>query len=283
LVVALIIGVGSVFVALPLVYFLHAEPLRIQDINIQTNGSLASDLLEDTLEEAIAGNILFILPKDSLFFVRPSRLEQELYKRYPRIKYVSITRTGFLSLNVSMIERTPVALWCGDVVPAEAYTAANSSANVSEELNGKCYWMDDQSFIYDRAPLYTGDLYPRYYGPLEHAEPVGQRFIDSDEFARWQDLYVSIEYGGVSAQSILFVDDRDVEVYLDNGVRVLMARSDDTDTIGARLKATLESDVLDLSRPIEYLDLRFGTKAFARYLDGGEEEAPVPEETPVDD
>jgi hypothetical protein len=130
--------------------------------------------------------------------------------------------------------------------------------------------MDKNSFIYARAPLYTGKIYTRYYGPLEYAEPLGQPLVPVGEFLAWQSLADTMRGGEHVPVAILFTDEHDVEVYLQGGVRVLLPRNE-LEQAYTRLTALYESEALRETEDVEYIDLRFGTKAFVKYWSDVEE------------
>jgi len=267
------VGVVALFavVAVPLYYGLHTQPVRISDVFVSTNGAIPTEQVASAIWNELEGTYLWLIPKNSAFLVRNSSLETMIRDSYPRVSDVRVKRAGFHTINATLKEREPVALWCGDIVPTIANNTTKTEDPLPEELWGICYWMDENSFIYARAPMYTGNMYPRYYGPLDNADPIAQNYIQPEEFDAWQTFYTSFSTEELQAHAILFVDERDVELYLTNGLRVLMPRTEDTDLIQRRLEATLAADVIDLNREVAYLDLRFGGKAFVKYIDEVEE------------
>jgi cell division septal protein FtsQ len=249
------------------VYTLRWNAVRITAVHVTTNGGLSEDVLTQALHDQLAGTYLRFVPKDSAFLVSPDSLADVLMARFPRILSVDIQRAGMQTLQATITERSPEALWCGDVVPPVASDYSRQGTSVSEEAWGTCYFMDATGFLYAKAPLYTGDVFNRYYGSLTQAEPVGQHFVPTEEFTRWEQLYHDLFDESYALRAVLFVDDRDVELYLKGGIRLLALRTEDLGMLKQRIIALLTSDALDLTKPIEYVDLRFGTKGYVRYAD----------------
>jgi len=271
---AILYGIGAVILSLVLAlvaYGMQWHALRIQHIAVETDGVLDTKAVTALIQESLNSNALWLFPRDSSFLVHTNSLEARVAASFPRAAEVTVRRAGLTTLAAHITERTPSALWCGDVVPQVAYTATIAPEERTEDMWGTCYLIDVNGYMYDRAPLYTGNIFPRYYGPLDSAEPVGQQFLLPSEFDRWQLFFEALHESNLEPLAVLFVDERDAELYLANGLRIQLPRDDNLDLIRRRLLATIEGDTIDLARTIEYLDLRFGSKAFVRYVDEVEE------------
>ncbi|KKS30703.1 MAG: hypothetical protein UV60_C0005G0005 [Parcubacteria group bacterium GW2011_GWA2_43_11] len=249
-------------------YGSHTEHLRYKDIHVQTESSPLREELASVITTELQGSYYGIWPKDSVFLVPQDYVEEVLETKFPRIDHAQIKRTGLYTLSVSVEERIPVALWCGDVVPPIAHAQrVDTGEQDSSDVWGTCYLVDKKGYIYARAPLFSGNVFPRYYGSLSHGEPIAQQYIPEEEFIVWQQFYTSLEdTNGSVPQALLFVDERDIELYLSSGLRVLIPRKESPETITRRLTALFESEHIQDVTKVEYIDLRFGTKAFVKYL-----------------
>lgn len=249
-------------------YGSHTEYLRYKDVHVQTDGQLSHNELAGVIEAELQGSYFGIWPKDSIFSLPQERVAEVLETSFPRIDQARIKRTGMYTLSASIEERLPAALWCGDVVPPIAYEQrVESTEEGAGDVWGTCYLIDEKGYIYARAPLFSGNMFPRYYGSLTHGEPIAQEFIEAQEFTSWQNFYTSLEStSGAIPQALLFVDERDIELYLSNGLHILVPRKEDPNTITRRLTALFESEKIEDASRVEYIDLRFGNKAFVKYF-----------------
>ena len=257
---------GAVLCVVLFTYFLHGQKLRLEQITIETSGVLEKDLLANAIKAQVSGNFFGAVPQDTVFRISYRGVGDSLNEQFPRIKDVHFERAGVYDLHAIVSERTPAALWCGDVVPPIAYVKVSDMEDSTDTIWGTCYLMDEGGYIYARAPLYSGAVMPRYYGSLEKAEPIAQQYIAEEDFKEWQYFNQVLTENNVSAQAVLFVDEHDVEVYLINGLKVLIPRQNDVEVTLHRLFALLDSGSLDVDKEVEYVDLRFGSKAFVKYF-----------------
>jgi cell division septal protein FtsQ len=265
-IITAIIATASFFV-----YIVNLDSLQLKNVKTETDGILSEETITETVNDELNKKYFWFFPKKSVFRFKYKSLEKTLQKKFPRIKTISIKHSSLSDILIKITERTPKALWCGDIVPPIASKNTEKESNKKEELWGTCYLIDENGFIYAKSPTYGGDILPRYYGSLEHSEPTGQQYIPKEDFKIWQNFYAELSKTKLNPQALLFVDETDVEVYLSNGIKVVLPRNEDTNTIKKRLIATLDFDkTIDVS-DIDYIDLRFGNKAFIKYLDKKEE------------
>jgi cell division septal protein FtsQ len=261
----LVIGViGACALLLLALYVIQLDALRIQHIYIDSDGALTDDELRSSVTATLDGTHAFVIPNSSWLFAPHTLIAENLQNTFTRINAVRIQRTNITDITITIEERRPDALWCGDVVPTLVRESVETQEHAADEAWGTCYLMDRNAYIYDRAPLYTGNIYTRYYGPLDHAEPIGQPLLAVEEFLAWQSLAETMREGEHVPVAILFTDEHDVEVYLRGGVRVLLPRNE-LERAYTRLVALYESEALEAPEDVEYIDLRFGTKAFVKY------------------
>jgi cell division septal protein FtsQ len=257
-----IVGVCVLFVLT--LYIIQLDALRIRHVYIDSDGALTNDELLSSVTATLESTHAFVIPNNSWLFTPHALIAENLQKAFPRINTVRVQRTNSTDITISVEERRPDALWCGDVVPTLVRESIETQEHAADEAWGTCYLMDRNAYIYARAPLYTGNIYTRYYGSLDHAEPIGQPLVPVEEFLAWQSLAETMHEGEHVPVAILFTDEHDVEVYLRGGVRVLLPRNE-LERAYTRLMSLYESEALKETEDIEYIDLRFGTKAFIKY------------------
>jgi cell division septal protein FtsQ len=261
--------IGVVLIVVGVQWALARPTVRIQDVRIQGAGSTPTQLLQASVRAALTGMYAGMVPKDNTFFVNTANVRDRLLSLFPRLKDAQVRRDGLSALAVLVTERTPRALWCGDIVPSIAYEAGRTHTDDEpEELWGSCYLMDDESYIFAAAPVYTGNVLPRYYGPLDHAEPIGQHFISPQEFDYWSSLYAALSDAHLNVRAFLVVDEQEIEFYLADGVRVLARRDTTPEKIVRQLTAAHGAPSVGDFSTIEYIDLRFPDKVYYKYRSG---------------
>jgi len=258
--------IGTVLFGALLVYATHLDFLRFKLMTIDTDGVIEQNTLASALSSTVEGKFYGLVPKDTVFRLSHQNIEQSLLEQFPRIESIDFVRSGLYDLYATAHERTPAALWCGDVVPTIAYLKMSEIEDVSDSVWGTCYLLDKNGYIYARAPQYSGNVLPRYYGSLEKAEPIAQQYLQEEDFVRWQRFNDMLTENNLPAHAILFVDEHDAEVYLVNGLKLLVPRDEDVEVVVRRLFSLLDSGSVDTEKEVEYVDLRFGNKAFVKYF-----------------
>lgn len=83
--------------------------VRITEVTVEN----ADASLKSYAENAMQGKYFGIIPRDSIFFFPEKQIRLAIRSDYPDIATISIARTSFTSIKLSIIKRVPVARWCG--------------------------------------------------------------------------------------------------------------------------------------------------------------------------
>ncbi len=245
-------------------YGITRPSVRIAQVTISGNEAISEEAVRSVVADHLSGRVLGVLPQDTVLTLRTERIEDLLRTKFPRAREITVTRYQFTKLAVLIREREPKALWCGDVVPPVAYDQSMRGEG-SEAVWGTCYLMDEDSFIYAAAPVYTGDIYLRYYGSLERAEPIGQYLLNKGSLDALLYLKMVLQQADLPVRALLLLDEQDMELYLTNGLRLIVRRDTNAESLAARVGAILAAPETKDRATIEYLDLRFGNRAYIRY------------------
>lgn len=268
-----VVGVACV---IALVVVVLRQPfLAITAVSVTGAGPERSDAILTVASEYLQGSLFGIIPRGTAYTMRTAALEARVLAVLPRLESAEVLRSGLHKIVIRVAEREAVLLWCGDVVPPVA-TADPAALPRTEEVWGTCYLMDRNGLLYARAPVYTGSVYPRTYGPLPDSEPIRSRVFDAQEVERIKRLFDLLAQIELPARALLVADETDSEVYLDAGVVVRTLRDADPNDVVNRLRAMWEHGI-EPERDLEYVDLRFGNKAFVRYRG----EQPTTEDAPT--
>ncbi len=262
--VSLYVVLSACLVSLVIVA-LRAETFRVSDVTIDGLSHLSAEDVDRYVREGMQGTTFGFLHKDSTFMLDAESMAAGLREAFPRIEDVSVVRNGLRGMSVTVREREPKALWCGDVVPPQFEHASSSDV-------GRCYFMDRTAFIYAERVDGFEDL-DRYYGSLERSNPIGQHYFTEEEFSKLCTMREKLKEHDLEVASLLLVDERDMELYLvRHAARVIVPRSLSAETVVDRLVAALTSEAFDASRPLEYVDMRFETRVYVKYVDPSLEE-----------
>jgi cell division septal protein FtsQ len=235
-----------------LAYVAHRPSLRVSQVQL-SGGVLVShaDVQAETLS-FLSGSYLWLFPKNNIFLYPHDAVERDLQEHFKRIDTVSVGRANFHTLNVTITERKPVALWC-DMT--------------------QCYFMDDQSTIFAVSPDFSGDAYFKYYGDVSTTSPIsenpiGAQYIASSTLFAELSQFVNFATGlGLHPQYIVENDSDDFTLVIGGGGQIYFDTDEPFTQITGNLQALLArtpvltpSPTRDL--PVDYIDLRYGNKLF---------------------
>ena len=274
------VGVTAIlFVVLVVTLTLLTRLNRIQILHVEVSGNqvIDSDVIAARVQADIAGHYGYIVPRKNAFLYPKAKILADLHATFPRLSSISVYRTNLHTILVTVTEERGDALWCGTGVAQIDYTAP-------------CYFVDAGGTIIDTAPLYSGAVYPRFFGGvLNGTQPLGARFIDQASYDRLIAFDQSVRQLGFSIKAISIGpgDEDSFVINLDgtNTALIHFKADDNYDTLLANLKAALGKGELSTQLAkdranLEYFDLRFTDKVYYRFSDDAAT-APVAPSVPV--
>lgn len=230
------------------------EKTNIKSVTIVGNKVTDSYLVEKLVKEQIAGYYLWFFPKANFLIYPKGKIKDKLTSEFKIFKEVSISLKGIKTLEIKVLEREGKYTWCG-----------NSFTDSPE----KCYFMDENGYIFDVAPYFSGDVYLKFFGKGE----LGVNF-SPDIFSKLISFRDNIEKLEIKTSSLSVKDDGDIELYLANSSqntpKIIFKTNSDFEKILGNLQAILateplQSDFKKKYSSLEYIDLRFGNKVYYRF------------------
>ncbi len=87
-----------------------------------------------------------------MFFCIPkNQILEVLQDNFKILKDINISIKNTNTLEVSLTERKALYTWCG---------ASPTSPS------DNCYFVDENGYIFDQAPYFSGEVYFKFYGPM---------------------------------------------------------------------------------------------------------------------
>jgi hypothetical protein len=233
-----------------LVWLSRASFLSITNIEVSGEYTISAASVQDIVQSRLAGSYGHLFAKNNIFLYPKSQLEATLLASMPVIASVEVRTVDFHTIAVSIIERQPKALWCGDSVEASS---------------SSCLLLDQNGLAYAPAVTFSGDAYKQYYGallgnstPLQYLTPAAfaslSALVDTLAQNQPQDMLVSVSVDQNS----------DVHVGFASGFTLLFPLSADGGDVYNRFILALQSDPFKghTIADFEYLDLRFGDRLY---------------------
>jgi len=262
----------AVFVVLALVALavigLRRPEVNIASVSVTGTHHTRADVLEHTISGILSGSFFFLIPRTSAFFYPKREVLQSARRSFPAIKTVSIARAGFTTLQVSVSERLPVALWCAPEKSApDAREQATSTAEQQYSIassRAPCYLMDTDGFVFAEA---DGDYseFMRYQGGGVAGSAIGETFLDG----AYPALRVFVaDVAGATAReplAVLVDEHRDVFVSFKNGGELRFAIKNANSALLENIASVFASKRLQSDDVLDYADFRFGNKIYVKF------------------
>ena len=241
------------------------EKINIHEIQISGNKIIDTNNIEEVVREDISGRYLWFFPKTNFLLYPKKEIEKELALKFNRIKNISLNLKNLNVLEVSLTERNPLYTYCGPTLLSE--------------IQKKCYFLDEDGYIFDEALYFSGEVFLKFYGTIEHpvseTNPSGSYFYQSD-FKNLISLKETLEKIGIKPVIFYIEDGGDVRMFLsslsksETGPEIIFKLDSDFDKIVENLQSVLtteplQSDFKNKYSSLLYIDLRFGNKVYYKF------------------
>ncbi len=227
------------------VYGLRQSAVRIS--HIQISGTSVD--LTHYATEAMQGMYLWLVPRDSFFFIPEGRIRSAILADYPGFAAVSIVHTGLTGISITVTERTVVARWCGVV---------------RSDLTTDCYVFDPNGFIFAIATATTSALNSfSLHASLvsSSTNPIRATLADADTLPATFDFARRVGTFG-STVATIEIQNGEVNMYLKSGTRITYVLGHEQNAITALVSASSNLNLADGS--LDYVDLRFNGKVYLK-------------------
>lgn len=260
----LIIFFGLVFLFALGTYFSRLDGLNISQVEISGNKVIDTSAIDSVIREEISGKYLWLFPKTNVLIYPKSKIKTALENNFSRLSNIEISMDRKM-LKISVSEREAKYLWCG------------ASTGVQHPTEEKCYFLDDEGYIFDEAPYFSGEVYFKFYGsPDGEAEsPAGSYFSQKNfkQLILFKDVVAGM---GTKPVMISVLPDGDIEMFLARsgantlGPKIIFKSDADLKNVAENLQAALATDPLmsqfkNKYSTLLYIDLRFGNKVYFKF------------------
>lgn len=263
----LLLGFSAIFILLA--YLSRLNSLNIAEIQISGNKVLETETLKMTIEEQISKKYLWIFPKTNILIYPQNSIKNELLDKFKRLKDLSLSIKTNNILEVSLIERTAKYTWCGPTPSIESTQAKDDQ---------KCYFLDEDGYIFDEAPYFSGEVYFKFYGPVNLSTtgiPSGSYFFESN-FKQLISFKNTLENMDLKPISLYSKENGDMEISLSPGKTssvgplIIFNKNSDLKKVAENLQAALFTEPLKSKfktkySSLQYIDLRFGNKVYDKF------------------
>lgn len=215
------------------------EAVTITTINVHGNDIVSVEELTDIAQKEIDGDYFHLFSRSNILLFSENSIAASIYNSYKRIKKVTVGRNNINTIYITVEERSPYGLWCEE----------------------NCYFLDNLGYIFAEAPEFTGNVFFTYLIPIE-SNPIGIQVLPEKEFTEIGLLLNSFRDLGLDPIN-LSLEGNDYEVLLEDESKIMFSRDQDL----AEVSDSLTSVLGEIDGLLEYIDFRFGSKVYYRYVE----------------
>ncbi len=257
-----LIGVSS--------YLSHRPEVRISKVELNGGILVTGEEVQFKALSYMNGSYMWLYPKNNALWYPHDDLEKHLKENFKRIDTININRKGFETLVVNIKERKPFAIWCNRLEASESSLASTTDETLdTKKQKEDCYFIDQNSTIFAKAPTFSGDAYFKYYGLVGSTteySPIGREFISSTtKFADISAFVSKTKELKIKPMYIEAKENGEFSMFIAGGGEIYFDTRESLSIVGQNLEALLRTPAFASSTgnlPIEYIDLRYGNKLF---------------------
>jgi len=250
-------------------YLSRLKNLNIAEIQVIGNEIMDTGEIQATVEGEVAGKFLWLFPKGNILIYPQDSIKKTLLDKFKRIKKIDLSIEDNKTLIINVTERVAKYTWCGTEIPGVGIPQGSPTPESPTE---KCFFLDEDGYIFDEAPYFSGEVYFKFFGqPVSvHNYFPQQNF---NQLVSFIDMLVEMKLKPVSLYITL---NKDAEIFLSKGntaktePKIIFKLDADLENIGSNLKTALNTEPLksDMNKRysmLEYIDLRFGNKVYNKF------------------
>ena len=245
---------GIIVILVATIIVSRQQKLLIRDVEVSGAKVVKEEEVIARTKEIISGYYLGMIPKRNALVYPGGKVEESLMKEFPRFSAVATSLDGLKFLRIDVAEREPFALYCPTIAKPEDAVS--------------CYFLDNQGFIFDRAPLFSGAVYFIYAREPALEEPMGGQLMPSSEFGSLGHFIESLLLLGVQPIAAL-AGEEEFTILLAGDARLKMGRKSNLELMYSNLSAFLNDESIraqtDFLQKISELDLRTDNKVFYKF------------------
>ena len=236
--------IGAAFFLIAGLYIVSGLKVwKIETIAVEGAFRVGTEQIKEIARAELASRYLKIISKANIFLYPKGRIKTELFKSFPAIKDVKVSRENLHGIVISVEERAPQALWCDN--------------------EDDCYFIDETGFIFLEAGG-PNDIYVVFSGGLS-GEPIGHYLVEQSKYREINSFLSELSGLGLEPRAFAIASSSgDVSIRTETYGDLLLNESVGYERSLAALQSVLPEIILS-SRPLSYIDLRFPQKAFYKF------------------
>ncbi len=215
---------------------------------VKVSGAVAVDTKQviEIAKKDLQTKYFYVISRNNSILYPRSKIKKDIMTQFPRVKDVNAAVESNSTLYIELSERKPFALWCKEIT-----------------ANDDCYFLDNQGFIFAKAPNFYGTVFFKYYNRINDQDPIGQTYMKADRLKAIHDFARQISQLGLVPVALKVRTLGEFDFLLEQGGRIMFSENDSFTQLLDNLSTLIGNQpALKDASNIDYIDLRFGNKLF---------------------
>ncbi|MDB5204567.1 MAG: hypothetical protein JWP09_595 [Candidatus Taylorbacteria bacterium] len=233
-----------IFCIVGVIYILRLPEYQIENIVVENAVLTPEQDIKAIADEYLSYTYFYIVPQSNIWLYPKQKMLVQI-KTLPSILGASIYLDKSDTLHIDVREKNNKFLWCND--------------------NGDCFYMTETGYIFASAPKYEGNIFTTFSGQM-NGDVLGKYFLTEEKMKNILDFNSKLKELGIEVRSVDVKTEEGVTLTLSSGTKLIVGIDRSLSDTYINIKTLLESkDFLDKSGgidKIDYIDLRYGKKAF---------------------
>ena len=248
-----------------LAFFSNNSYVTVNEVVVTGTRIINASDVEFSVEDSLSGKYLRLFAKKNVFIYPQNQIYKKLLADFPRIEKLKVQREGLNTLKVDIVERAGSYLYCGTTIP-----------ELQTQIGENCYFINNDGYIFDKAPYFSGNVYFKYYSALVDGDvdPLGKQMLTPEHFhatARFVDGVIKLGF----KPTHLVIGADSSTLYLDHGIsdtkpQIIWKGENDLDSILDNLSVSMAkpefaNEIRSKYTTLLYIDLRFKNKVLYKF------------------
>lgn len=246
-------------------YLSFNKRITINEIKVEGTNIIDKDEVISQVKSDLKGKYFYLYNKSNSFIYPQKLIYNNLINAFPRISELSITRQNANILDIKIKERLGSYLYCGDSIPEDPSL-----------IGENCYFVNDDGYIFDKAPYFSGNVYFKYYMKInDENNPLGQNIFNAEFFHQLTIFINGIKNLNFKPVYLVLGDNNTFFLYLESSnvelnPTIIFKKDNDLTDILDNLEIAIKKDefaneINSKYSILEYIDLRFKNKVLYKF------------------
>jgi len=237
----------------------------------------------------LAEKFVWVLPRSNTFLFKKSEVYESIISTYPKVLSLDVDMHGFKTLDITITERQPNALWCSGVPP-----------HVTKDSVGRCFFVDNLGYIYTPSPYFSDHVYFELFGePSDYKKIheifsatstdtnisdtlgtgpetkelsfVGTHFLPEEKYVTVINFIELLNMSGIETHTLIVHSNELFELVMKEGGVLRFNLETDLERMVGDLKTALDTKLNQSNgktlSDVEYIDIRFANKVVFKFIE----------------